>query len=212
MALDLTDQDMSETYIGLLHAQGEPLPVIGRTVVYDGIGNATALSLGRVDAGVKITGVTECAILSSNNAYINQGSFHGIDSDFVVCNNTQIGIDAINAARAWVRFKGRVLEPVTNNNITYNQKISYFNIHNVLRIETGVFKIFVNTDVILNDKYNPLITIINDDTAVACVSFISHIDEEYFLLKSYALPLTGGAAYAYNPLEISAVVYGGKLT
>ena len=213
MATDLTDMDMSETYGGLLHAQGEPLPPIGRTTLYDGLGNRTALSVGRVDSGAKITGVTECETLSSGIIYSNQGDFHTLESDFIVCGNTQLGIDAINAPRAWVRFKGRQLEPIAYNNITYNQKISYFNVNSILRIETGVFKVFLNTDVILNDKYTPVVTIIDDGASMFTAATVSNIDEEYFTIKTFAMTLTGtDRAYAYNPLEISAIVYGGKLT
>ena len=52
---DLTDKYIADTFDGLLHASGEPLPATGRATIYDGLGNKSAISLGREAEGVKIS-------------------------------------------------------------------------------------------------------------------------------------------------------------
>jgi len=53
---DLSNQYIDDTFDGLLHMQGDPLPSSGVGIVYDGVGNKSALSLGRQGVGVTITG------------------------------------------------------------------------------------------------------------------------------------------------------------
>mgnify|MGYP003630523599 CR=1 FL=1 len=52
----LTDTNISTTYAGVLHAQGEPIPATGLKVVYDGVGNKSSLSVGRDGQGIRVTG------------------------------------------------------------------------------------------------------------------------------------------------------------
>ena len=52
----LTDTNISTTYAGVLHAQGEPIPPTGLKVVYDGVGNKSSLSVGREGEGIRVTG------------------------------------------------------------------------------------------------------------------------------------------------------------
>jgi len=50
----LTNTNISDTYPGVLHAKGEPIPASGLQYVYDGFGNPSALKIGR--AGVEVSG------------------------------------------------------------------------------------------------------------------------------------------------------------
>ena len=50
----LTNTNISETYVGVLHAKGAPLPSSGLQDIYDGFGNKSALRLGQT--GVEIDG------------------------------------------------------------------------------------------------------------------------------------------------------------
>ncbi len=50
----LTNTNISDTYLGVLHAKGEPIPASGLQYVYDGFGNPSALKIGR--AGVEVSG------------------------------------------------------------------------------------------------------------------------------------------------------------
>ena len=50
----LTNTNISNTYVGVLHAKGEAIPPTGLQDVYDGFGNKSALKIGR--SGVDING------------------------------------------------------------------------------------------------------------------------------------------------------------
>lgn len=52
----LTDLYISDSYTGLLHAGGIPLPVSGLITIFDGSGQISALSLGVAGEGAEITG------------------------------------------------------------------------------------------------------------------------------------------------------------
>lgn len=65
----LTNTNISDTYVGVLHAEGRQLPSAGITSIYDGAGNATSIKLGRVDSGLGVTGniTTTGNILAKGN-------------------------------------------------------------------------------------------------------------------------------------------------
>ena len=52
----LTNTNVSDTYVGVLHAQGQALPPSGKADIYDGAGNKSALSVGRDGQGVEVDG------------------------------------------------------------------------------------------------------------------------------------------------------------
>ncbi len=52
----LTNTNVSETYVGVLHAEGAPLPASGKADIYDGFGNKSALQVGREGNGVEVSG------------------------------------------------------------------------------------------------------------------------------------------------------------
>jgi len=52
----LSDTYIADTFDGLLHSGGQPLPEAGLTPMYDGVGNESSLSLGRTCNGAKICG------------------------------------------------------------------------------------------------------------------------------------------------------------
>jgi hypothetical protein len=56
MSNTLTNFFISDTYTGLLHAFGSPIPGTGRAAIYDGSGTQTALSLGIINNGATISG------------------------------------------------------------------------------------------------------------------------------------------------------------
>lgn len=63
----LTNTNISATYKGVLHADGEPIPASGLKPVYDGTGVQSALSIGRSNQGATVTGY-----LSSNDLRAGQ--------------------------------------------------------------------------------------------------------------------------------------------
>ena len=52
----LTNTNISETYIGVLHAKGETIPASGLQDVYDGFGNKSSLKIGRAGEGIDVDG------------------------------------------------------------------------------------------------------------------------------------------------------------
>lgn len=52
----LSDTYIADTFNGLLHSGGQPLPEAGLAPMYDGLGNESSLSLGRSCNGAKICG------------------------------------------------------------------------------------------------------------------------------------------------------------
>jgi hypothetical protein len=70
----LKDTFIKNTYVGLLHSDGE-LPASGKTPVYDGAGNESALSVGRSGNGVDISGGLTVGTLTYPNTDGNAGSF-----------------------------------------------------------------------------------------------------------------------------------------
>ncbi len=52
----LTNTNISDTYPGVLHAKGEPIPASGLQDVYDGFGNKSSLKIGRAGQGIDIDG------------------------------------------------------------------------------------------------------------------------------------------------------------
>lgn len=52
----LTNTNISETYVGVLHAEGQALPASGKADIYDGFGNKSALSVGRDGEGIEVSG------------------------------------------------------------------------------------------------------------------------------------------------------------
>jgi|TARA_R100000951_G_scaffold34360_1_gene29223 hypothetical protein len=51
----LTNTNISDTYVGVLHAKGEPLPATGSEYIYDGFGNRSGLRLGRDEIDISGT-------------------------------------------------------------------------------------------------------------------------------------------------------------
>ena len=52
----LTNTNISDTYPGVLHAKGEPIPASGLQYVYDGFGNKSSLKIGQAGQGIDIDG------------------------------------------------------------------------------------------------------------------------------------------------------------
>lgn len=52
----LTNTNISDTYTGVLHTKGEPLPSSGLEFVYDGFGNKSSLKIGRDGEGIDVSG------------------------------------------------------------------------------------------------------------------------------------------------------------
>src|SRR5210317_949252 len=52
----LTNTNIYDTYVGVLHAKGEAIPASGLQDVYDGFGNKSSLKIGRAGQGIDVDG------------------------------------------------------------------------------------------------------------------------------------------------------------
>ena len=66
----LYDTNISDTYVGVLHAKGEVLPKTGLQSVFDGAGNESSLKIGRVGEVAQLNGILN----TSNNIILNTTS------------------------------------------------------------------------------------------------------------------------------------------
>lgn len=55
-SVSLTNTNISDTYVGVLHAKGEAIPASGLQDVYDGFGNKSSLKIGRTGEGIDVDG------------------------------------------------------------------------------------------------------------------------------------------------------------
>jgi hypothetical protein len=77
----LTNTNISDTYLGVLHARGVPLSATGQTKIHDGSGEISALSIGRQNNGVSVTGVLSSnAIVKGNSLVANDLTMPRIDT------------------------------------------------------------------------------------------------------------------------------------
>lgn len=77
----LTNTNISDTYLGVLHARGVPLSATGQTKIHDGSGEVSALSLGRQNQGASITGLLSGnAIIKGNSLVANELTMPRIDT------------------------------------------------------------------------------------------------------------------------------------
>lgn len=183
MPSSLTDVNISDTYIGVLHAYGQQLPANDRAVVYDGYGNASALSVGVSGNGVAVLGPSTFTTLSATT---------------VNCNiiNTDAYVSAPNTVKAWALIQG-------NGTIT-----SQYNVGSVVRNSTGDFTVYFTSQMPTAD-YGVNITIAHDNTSnkmvCAYVKAVPAPNVANFSFRTDYLN-TGTVATPFNPTSICITV------
>ena len=112
MPASLSNQNISNTYKGLLHAQGDALPTTGNIVITDGYGQNSALSLGVANQGIKVSGTSIFNDIQADTASLSGELYVSGDG----------GIVSLNTPKAWAIFAGNdgtlragynVLTPIT---------------------------------------------------------------------------------------------------
>lgn len=77
----LTNTNISDTYLGVLHARGVPLSATGQTKIHDGSGEVSALALGRQNNGASVTGLLSGnTIIKGNSLVANELTMPRIDT------------------------------------------------------------------------------------------------------------------------------------
>ena len=90
MPSNLGPTNISETFNGLLHAFGSPIPLVGQQLIYDGYGTMSALRLGANCNGATICGTLSCNTLACDSIVINNINLGGdvvIGDDFIRIQN-----------------------------------------------------------------------------------------------------------------------------
>lgn len=85
--ISLTDTNINETYVGLLHAQGATMPLLGQVRLYDGSGKQSSIAVG-----INSNGMTVSGLLSADT----------VTTPVV----NAVAVNSPTTAKAWVNFSG----------------------------------------------------------------------------------------------------------
>lgn len=137
MPADLTDNYVADTYKGVLHANGEELPIEGKAQVYDGAGNATPIKLGA--EGVDCLSLSAYGLTANDFKYPDEpGSFYD-----VVCQTTDN--DGIN------KLELKSVQDVFCNaeiGATFSQEASDLDRVPIPEVQCGIIKSINNTPIV----------------------------------------------------------------
>lgn len=108
----LTNTNISDTYVGVIHAGGAPLSAAGRQLLYDGYGNASALSIGRIGTGASVTGNT---VITGNLTNTGIATSNSIETGNITASGNLLLANGVTNAAAFIEVgNGR-----TGNGTTY---------------------------------------------------------------------------------------------
>lgn len=183
MPSSLTDANISDTYIGVLHASGQQLPSNGQAVVHDGYGNTSSLSVGVSGNGISVAGPSTLQSVVATSTVVDTLSA----STYVI---------SPNIAKAWALIQG-------NGTIT-----SQYNIGSVIRNSTGDFTVYF-TDAMPSANYTVNITMHHDNATnkVLCayVKSVPAPNTANFSFRTDFLN-TGTTTAPFNPDSISLTI------
>jgi hypothetical protein len=193
---NLLYKNISNTYQGLLHAQGETIPAVGQIVVTDGSGVPSALSIGRQDAGVTITGSSIIEDIYSTS----------ITSQSIAASSVEVKgpVIADNTPRAWVVFNG-----------DDGEIKSSFNVSSVVPTVGFLGQYTINFGVPLdNSNYVVQINVGHDNAGAGAPAMLcSYLMDpplpsvSAFKIQNYRLQAGATTAVQFNPNTVSVVVY-----
>ena len=186
MPANLTDENISDTYGGLLHVQGTTLPLTGQVVVSDGDGKTTSMSLGVSGEGVTVTGPIVCTSLSASAT---------IDASTIVSQETVSN----NTAKAWVLITGN--DGTRRNN---------YNVGSVIRTAPGDYTISF-TQALTSAEYTVLATVHHDNNppnyGIPCVHVKSVPAQTINSFSIKTLLFDGSSINPQDFARVSVAVY-----
>lgn len=189
MPADLTNQNISLTYKGLLHAQGNLLPSSGQVIIADGAGQYSSLSVGVTGQGITVTGDINATSIGTE-----YGTIESLTLSSAVA---QSYITAPNTAKAWVVFSG--------NDGTMR---AGYNIATVVRNTAGDYSLtFINDMTSADYVVHTNISYDNTTPYMVC----SHVKAQPapattgFGLRTYRL--VGSTPTQFDAATVSVVVY-----
>ena len=190
MPASLSNQNISNTYQGLLHAQGDALPFLGRVVIADGSGKSTALSLGTAGQGIVVSGPAELGNVYATAATLSSLTMEGL-----------AGIVSPNTPKAWAIFAG-------NN----GELKSSYNVDSVVRPEAGKFNV-IFTQSLATVYYVVQVSMqLNNAGTNSPFMVSSHVMSDYppsttsFWLKTYRMSASL-AIQQFDPEKVFITVY-----
>lgn len=186
MPASLLNTNISDTYVGLLHADGQVLPTVNQVVIKDGAGSISSLSIGTLGAGATVTGTLSADVVAAASTQTNSLVSVG-------------GVVAPNTPKAWALFSG------SDGTIK-----SQFGVGSVSRSTTGSYLIqlspamsSVDYAVNINVSYN---NTGNYTLAQYVESSAPSPTQEFFAIKTTRTTATGSAS-AYDPTTVCFTVY-----
>lgn len=189
MPLSLTDQDQDQTYVGLLHAQGAPLPFASLVRIYDGYGNPTSLTLGQSGIGATVNGPVNVTSLNSDSA-VNATTVSSLS-----------GVTSPNVPKAWAVFRG-----------ADGVILSGFNIGSVTRNSAGDYTI-IFSNALSTANYAVSINMSFDNTSnhvlFSNVKAVPTPSTAQFSIQTKYLnsAVTSNATTGFDPVSVSVVVH-----
>ena len=192
MPASLSNQNISNTYKGLLHAQGDALPTTGNVVITDGYGQNSALSLGVANQGIKVSGTSIFNDIVADTATLSGELYVGGDD----------GVTSLNTPKAWAIFSGNdgtlragynILTPITRS-VAGEYQITF---RNALPSANYVVQTSLEFD---NTGSGAPFMVCSHVMSVPTPSTTS------FKMRTYRMPV-GLAPVQFDPVTVSVTVY-----
>jgi hypothetical protein len=186
----LAEQYIADTFDGLLHVGGSPLPISGRVTVYDGSGNTSALSIGKGSNGVTVTGELQV----TNNLVVGGGGVQ-IPTGSISCNsgNVNITTGSLNITTGGINLNSGNIN--MNGSINVNGNSSVINAYCQSTITSNL-----KCGSVVYPNYNggsQAFLIQGDGEAIGFKSMATHVSETINLI--YPVGSVYMSMYATNP-------------
>ena len=189
MPASLSNQNISNTYRGLLHAQGDALPTTGNIVITDGSGQSSSLSLGTAGQGIVVSGPAELGNVYATSASLSSLTMEGL-----------AGIVSPNTPKAWAIFAG--------NDGTLK---SNYNVSSVTSPVAGEFDVTFASP-LATAEYVVQTSLQMDNATINGYMVCSHVmsvpvpSTTSFKMKTYRM-LANSAIQQFQPVRVSITVY-----
>jgi hypothetical protein len=199
MPTNLTEYNIDQTFGGIIHSQGSPLPLLGAVDLYDGLGNKTSLKIGRSGSGAKVyAGVNE-------NAFTVFGDISATGRSTLGHMEALYGSTAPNVAKAYVTFKP-----------TDQQIYTGYGIYDIDKEGVGKYKakIDTNTQSLLNgltaSKYAIFVNMTIEDADKDLLRIYSGVAVNNSTNSEIYIRCTrtdGSTIEFFDPSEVSVAIY-----
>ena len=199
VATTLTNVNISDTFYGVLHAGGQPIPATGQAQIYDGNGGVAALKLGVNCNGATICGGLSATSLSATSLSLTTpilssilpnvtpspaGTYTGyLTSINVTSKGIVTGVSTASTitlpykAYAAVNFNGTYNSTANQGSSPANFTIAdnSYNIAQILWVNTGLYRVTFTTPM-TNTNYVPIVQNVSPALSGTLPSLIGTVD------------------------------------